>query len=96
MFVAFLNINMAVTLGELDRFEESIECIERGLQLSHKVFGKSNLSIILAEAYGYAGRVYGRCNQKEEAVHWFKRSLELYQRIVGDDPNPGEFTINLR
>ena len=93
MFVAFLNINMAVTLSELDRFEESIECIEKGLKLSHKVFGKNNLSIILAEAYGYAGRVYGRCNRKDEAAFWFKRSLELYERIVGNDPYPGEFTI---
>ena len=93
MFVAFLNINMAVTLGELDRFEESIECIEKGLKLSHKVFGKNNLSIILAEAYGYAGRVYGRCDRKNEAECWFKRRLELYERIVGNDPYPGEFTI---
>ena len=92
MFVAFLNINMAVTLSELDRFEESIECIEKGLQLSHKTFGKNNLSIILAEVYHYAGRVYAGCNQKDKAVCWFERSLELYQRIVGDDPHPGKFT----
>ena len=92
MFLAFLNINMAITLSELDHYEESIECIESGLQLSHKVFGKNYISIILAEVYRYAGRVYGRCNQKDKAVCWLKKSLELYQRLVGDDPDPGEFT----
>jgi tetratricopeptide (TPR) repeat protein len=94
--VAFLNMIMAVTLSELGQYAESIEYIEKALQLSYQIFGKDNLSINLAETYNVAGKVYGRCNRKDEAVSFFRRSVELYERIVGDNPHPGMITTRVK
>ena len=90
--VASLNINMAHTLSELDQYAQSIEHIEKGLQHSQKEFGKDNLSIFWAETYYCAGDIYHRCNLNDKAESFFKRSLELYQRIAGDDPQSGKNT----
>jgi tetratricopeptide (TPR) repeat protein len=96
VLVAFLNMIMAVTLSELGQYAESIEYIEKALQLSYQIFGKDNLSINLAETYNVAGKVYGRCNRKDEAVSFFRRSVELYERIVGDNPHPGMITTRVK
>jgi tetratricopeptide (TPR) repeat protein len=92
MFVACIYINLAVTLSELDQHAESIKCMEKGLQLSQKVLGKDNVSILLAEDYTIAGKVYHRCKQEDDAVRFFERSLELYERIVGNYPHRGKYT----
>ena len=86
MSVVLLNLQMADILSELNQYDESIEYIEKGLALSYQLFGKYNLSTSLAEIYNYAGEVYERCNQKEKAKSFFKRSLELYQVYLATIP----------
>ena len=89
----FLNMNMARSLSELDQHEESIAYIEKALQLSHQIYGEHNLSSTLAEVYYTAGHVYGRSNREGKAENFFKRSLELYERMVGDLPHEGKLNV---
>ncbi|XP_028410641.1 uncharacterized protein LOC114533329 [Dendronephthya gigantea] len=91
--VIYLNIHMAFALSELGQHAQSLEYIERALQLSHKVFGANNLSIHLADIYHIAAVVYGRCNLNDKAVSLFKRSLELYKLLFGDKPYPGKMMV---
>jgi tetratricopeptide (TPR) repeat protein len=90
--VASLNSDMAAALCQLDRYAESVECMEKSLQLSHKIFGEDNPSIHLAETYNVAGNVYHRSKLEDKTVSFFERSLLLYRRIFGNDPNLGKGT----
>ena len=85
-----LNIRMATSLSELDQHEQSLKYLERALQLSYMAFGKQALSIRMAQIYNAAGKVYDRCNRDNEAVSFFKRSLDLFHLVFGDKPHPGK------
>jgi tetratricopeptide (TPR) repeat protein len=85
-----LNLNMAVSLSDLEQHEQSLKYLERALQLSHMAFGKHALSVRLAQIYDVAANVYGRCNLDNEAVSFFKRSLNLFHHVFGDKPHPGK------
>ena len=92
-----LNLNMASSLSKLNQPGQSLEYLERALQLGHQVFGKHYQSSELAGIYMVAGVVYRNCNQNNEAVTWYTRSLELLQLVFPDSLHPGKFkTLKLR
>ena len=49
-----LNLNMAVSLSDLEQHEQSLKYLERALELSHMAFGKHALSVRLAQIYDVA------------------------------------------
>ena len=85
-----LSLNMAWALSKLDQLELSLECMKRALQLGHQVYGKHNQSFHLAKIYQSAGIVYENFKQNNEALSWYKRSLELLQLVFRDNPHPGK------
>ncbi len=85
-----LSLNMASCLSEVGQLDQSLEYLKQALQLGHKVFGKHNQSSELAGMYKTAGLVYETCNRYDEALSWFKRSLELFQLIFRDNLHPGK------
>ena len=92
-----LNLNMAWSLSKLNQLGRSLEYLERALQLGHQVFGQHYQSAELARIYKVAGLVYMNCNQNNEAVSWFTRSLELLQLVFPDSLHPGKSkTLKLR
>ena len=85
-----LSLGMAFSLSVLGQLDQSLEYLKQALQFGHKVFGKHNQSCGLARMYKTAGFVYEMCNQYDEALSWFKRSLELLQLIFRDNLHPGK------
>ncbi|XP_028407447.1 uncharacterized protein LOC114530060 isoform X2 [Dendronephthya gigantea] len=81
---------MACSLTAKKQYSESLEYLKKALQLSHKLFGKHNLSIELASIYMGAGVVYERCLLYDEAASWYERSLELFHLIFGKNPCRGK------
>ena len=92
-----LNLHMAWLLCKLNQPGQSLEYLERALQLGHQVFGKHYQSSELARIYMVAGVVHKECNQNNEAMTWLTRSLELLQLVFPDNLHPGKFkTLKLR
>ena len=89
--VIYNNMSIAISLGELGEHLESLEHVKRALQLSRKVFGERDLSSVMAKVYIYAGYVYSRCQLEDEALSFFKRSMEMFQLIFPDRSSPGKF-----
>ena len=71
-------------------YSESLEYVKKALHLSHKLFGKNNLSIELASIYLGAGVVYEHCLLHGEAMSWYERSLELFHLVFGKNPCQGQ------
>ena len=88
-----VNANVAMSLSSLGEYTQSLEYMKRALQLTYKVFGEHDESYVLATIYMYAGKVYDECNLHEKALRFFKRSLELFQLVFGDKPDPGKIVI---
>ena len=85
-----LSFNMAFSLSKLYQLERSLEYMKKAIQLGHQVYGKHNQSSELAKIYKIAGMVYENCNQNNEALSWFKRSLELHKLVFRDSLRPGK------
>lgn len=85
-----LSLNMAWSLSKLDQLSRALEYMKRALQLGHQVYGKNNQSSELAEIFRIAGMVYENCGQNDEALSWFKRSLQLLQLVFRENLHPGK------
>ena len=85
-----LNLYMALSLSCLDEHPESLKYLEQGLKLSNEAYGEDTPSASLALFYQIAGDIHDRCNQDNEAVSFFNRSLKLYHRLGGNKPRPGK------
>lgn len=84
-----LNVFIALSLSKVDQHDEALKYIERGLELSHKIYGANNLNLNLARVYNLAGLVYAR-KSSCKAVSFFKRCLEIHQLLFGDNPHRGK------
>ncbi|CAB4037787.1 PREDICTED: LOW QUALITY PROTEIN: uncharacterized protein LOC109472390 [Paramuricea clavata] len=87
IYVLYLNLNMAQVLSKLDQYEQSIEYIKRAMDLSHQVFGEHSVNSHLAQTYAIAATVYELGNFNDEALSFFKRSLELFQIMFPENAN---------
>ena len=85
-----LNLFMALSLSCLDEHSKSLKYLEQGLKLSNEAYGEGTPSASLALFYKIAGDIHDRCNQDNEAVSFFNRSLKLYHRLGGNKPHPGK------
>ena len=85
-----LRLSMAWSLSKRDQLGRSLEYMKRALQLGHQVYGKHNQSSKLANIYKTAGMVYENFKQNNEALSWYKRSLELLRLVFRDNPHPGK------
>ena len=93
--VIHLALNIALSFTELDEHAQSLEYVKQALHLSKKLFGEADLSTELSLIYVNAGTVYEHCNLNNEALAWYKRSLELLRLVFDDNPHPGK-TLNKR
>lgn len=98
VFVINHNLNMALLFsapGEQHDNTQSLEHVKKALQLTYKLFGKADLSSELASIYMRTGLVYGNNDLDDEALSWYKRSLEMLQLLFGDNPHPGKYNFAL-
>ena len=84
-----LNIHMAFSYSRLCQNDRALDCLEKALCLSHKIFGEHNISSELLKLYGNAANVYAQCARFDEALSLQKRSLKLAESLYGDTPHPG-------
>ncbi|XP_028402859.1 uncharacterized protein LOC114525656 [Dendronephthya gigantea] len=90
--IIHLNLNIALSLSELDDQTQSLEYVKEALHLSKRLFGEADQSVELAKIYVNAATVYERCNLNDQALFWYERSLELLKLIFGDISHPGKIS----
>ena len=90
MNVINLNIDMAFSYSRLCQNDQALDYLKRALCISHKIFGKHNLSSQLLKIYQDAAVVYRHCGRDEEATLMLERCLKLTESLFGDTPNPGK------
>lgn len=84
-----VNINLALSLNELEDHAQSLSYVQKALCRSKKIFGDKALSSELARIYINAGTIYEHCNLNDHALSWYKQSLEVLQHVFGDNAHPG-------
>ena len=88
--VIYAKMGMAKSLSFLGEYEQSLDYVKQALQHSYTVFGKNDLSSVMAYVYMSAGSVYRQCQRDDEALSFLKRSLEIYELQSADSPKPGK------
>ena len=88
--VISLNLCMAESYGKLFQNDHSLDCVNKALRLSHKIFGEDNLSSELLKIHIDAATVYGHCGRYHEAISLLERSLKRMESLYGDTPNKGK------
>ena len=91
--VIYAKISMAKSLSFFGEYEQSLEYVKQALQRSYRVFGKNDLSFFMAKLYMCAGDVYRRCQRNDEALSFFKQSLEIYEHQSADSLKSGKVLI---
>ena len=90
MDVIALNLSMAESYSKLGQIDQSLECLDKALRLSHKIFGENNLSSELLKIHIDAAIVYGHCGRCDDAISLLERSLKRMESLYGDTPNEGK------
>ena len=90
MKVICLNIYMAKSYSGLCQNDQSLHYLEKALCLSHKIFGKHNLSYHLGNIYTNAAYIYLKCGLHDKALSLVKRNLKLLECLYGNTPNKGK------
>ena len=90
MDVICLNLSMAQSYNKLGQIDQSVECLDKALRLSHKIFGENNLSSELLKIHIDAATVYGHCGRCDDAISLLERSLTRMESLYGDIPHKGK------
>ena len=91
MNVINLNIDMAFSYSRLSQNnDQALDYLKRALCISHKIFGKHDLSCELLKIYQNAAVVYRNCGRYHEASLMLERCLKLTESLHGDTPNSGK------
>ena len=85
-----LHILMALCFSRFCQNDLSLDCLERALRLSHKIFGEHNLSSELLKMYQDAAVVYSNCGRYHETSLMLERCSKLTESLFGDNPHPGK------
>ena len=90
MDVICLNLSMAESYSKLGQIDQSLECLDKVLRLSHKIFGENNLSSELFKIHVNAAIIYGHCGRCDDAISLLERNLTRMESLYGDIPHKGK------
>ena len=85
-----INFHKAHWFSRFGQIDQSLDCLDTALRLTHEVVGQHNLSSGLLKTYRDAAVVYRKCGRYHDASLMLQRCSKLIESLYGDTLHPGK------